>query len=708
MRWRAGIDVGGTFTDFLLVDESGESHIHKTLTTPEDPSIGLLNGLRDIAAEKGWTLQQFAGRLELIVHGTTVATNAVLTHQGAPTGLLTTEGFRDALQMRRGVRESQYDNRFTAPQALVPRRLRLTARERLDYNGAERTPLNRDDVIKAASAFRQAGVEAVAICFMHSHANNAHEWKAAEILRKELPGLYLSVSSELFPQIRFYERTSTAVLDAYIGPLVRTYLGSLQAQLHSLGFRGVLLIMQSNGGVASASVAMRAPVTTLLSGPAAGPAIGLTYMAPCGLKHCITVDMGGTSFDAALMVGAQPQLVTNGRIGGYQIALPMLDIRTIGAGGGSVGWVDSAGFLRMGPMSAGALPGPACYGRGGIQPTCTDADLVLGYLNADYFLGGRIKLQTQLAREAIQEHIARKLKLSVEEAAAGMFTVINNNMVDGIREVSIQRGYDPRDFPLVVAGGAGPIHAAVIAKELEIPLVVVPRASSIFCAAGMLFSDLSHDLVRSFSVPFSQLDCEELYRVCQSLQQEAGMILEHERVPPAERCYFFSADVRCVGQHHEVSVPMRLKSCETDLNELSQRFHQLHDHVYGYSVPGASLELVSIRLRAVGTTQKPSLAAPAGHHKDISQALRGRRRAYIPETKCFEQVPVYAGELIGCDARLRGPALIEQVTTTLFVPPGFHMICDALGSFTLSAEGRKVEDLISRFSTRPGSSQETV
>lgn len=694
--FRIGIDVGGTFTDFLLLDAGGAATLFKTSTTPHDPAIGLLNGLQEMADAHQVSLAEFVGSVELIVHGTTVATNAVLTGNGTLTGLVTTEGFRDAAQMRRGIREAQYDNRYRAPEPLVPRSRRLTVRERVNYNGECETALDMEDVFAAAKRLREEKVAGIALCFMHAHANSTHEQQAAEILRRELPETYLSVSSELLPQIRFYDRTSTTVLNAYVGPLIQRYLQNLNARLQELNFQGVLLIMQSNGGVASPEVTMRVAAGTLLSGPAAGPVAGLAFVEPQGRGDCITVDMGGTSFDAALILNRQPMLVTDGRINGHLLALPMLDIHTIGAGGGSIGWIDSAGLLRMGPHSAGAQPGPACYGRGGEKPTCTDADLMLGYLSADFFLGGKIKLQTARARAAIETHIAHPLQMTVEQAAAGMFEVINSHMADGIRQVSVRRGHDPRDFPLVVAGGAGPIHAAVIAHELEIPMLVVPRASSIFCAAGMLLSDLKHDFVRTYTTPLAALNRERFQELCMAMETEARTTLTYERVSHEKQHLHFSADLRYVGQYHEVNVELLGTDLEClDLVSLAARFHARHDQLYGYAVPTTPMELVTLRLTAIGDTDKPRLPTMPKQPPSSEHALKGKRRVYLPHLRDFADAPVYDGDALANGNFVTGPALIEQATTTVFVPNEYDMQCDSLGSFTLFLKGRAGEFLSS-------------
>jgi N-methylhydantoinase A len=390
MKYKIGIDVGGTFTDFLLAYEDGNTQIYKVLSTPDDPSIGLITGLQQMADDRNISMQEFIRDVDTIVHGTTVTTNAVLTYRGARTGLLTTEGLKDTLEMRRGIREEQYNNRFTNAEPLVPRHLRHPIRERLDYQGGVITPIALEDINNAAKLFAEEGIEAIAICFMNSFANKDHEEVAAGIIREKIPGASLTVSSTLLPSIRFYDRISTTVLNSYVGPILRDYPTSLLRRLKGIGFQGVLLIMQSNGGIVSPEIAIEKAAVTLLSGPAGGPVAGITYTGIQGYKDCITVDMGGTSFDAALIKNQPPLVTTEGEINRLRLALPMLNIVTIGAGGGSISWIDEGELLRMGPQSAGAKPGPACYDLGGEWPTCTDADLLLGYLDKDYFAGGKL------------------------------------------------------------------------------------------------------------------------------------------------------------------------------------------------------------------------------------------------------------------------------------------------------------------------------
>ncbi|MGQ9583380.1 MAG: hydantoinase/oxoprolinase family protein [Thermoplasmatota archaeon] len=690
--YQIGIDVGGTFTDFMLSLDDGTAETYKTLTTPEDPSIGLFNGLQEMAEAHGRDLRGFLGSVGTIVHGTTVTTNAVLTGSGARTGLLTTRGLRDALEMRRGIREEQYNNRFTNVTPLVPRYLRLPVRGRLDYAGRELVPLSERDVEAAARRFRREGVEALAICFMNSFSSGRHERKAAAILRKRLPGAYMTVSSSLLPAIRFYDRVSTTVLNSYVGPILKRYLTSLVRRLHEAGYAGVLLIMQSNGGVISPEIAIERAAVTLLSGPAGGPVAGLVYTAAQGYRDCITIDMGGTSFDAALIKDGKPLLTTEGEVNRMRLALPMLGIVTIGAGGGSVGWIDEGGLLRMGPKSAGAKPGPACYGFGGELPTCTDADLLLGYLDKDYFAGGRIPLYPERAREAIKEHLSERLGMDVEATAAGMYDIINVNMASGVREVSVKRGHDPRDFPLVVAGGAGPIHACQIAHELEIPMLIVPKESSIFCASGMLMSDLKHDFVRTYAVPLEEMDRARFRRLFDEMEGEARALLSSENIPEKRVRHSYFLDMRYVKQYHEVSVQITREELEAaDPVALGAKFHPEHNRLYGYSLEreGTRIELINMRLTSVGLTDKPRLPEQGLDGEDSSHAFKKRRRIWLPVEKRFEQVPVYDGHRLRYGNRLEGPALIEQVNTSTFVSSEFSVVVDRMGSYTLYLKGRE-------------------
>ncbi|MHC4992890.1 MAG: hydantoinase/oxoprolinase family protein, partial [Planctomycetota bacterium] len=572
------------------------------------------------------------------------------------------------------------------------RYLRRPVRGRLNYCGDELTALEAEDVEAAIDLFEVQQVEAVAICFMNSFANAAHERQAARLVRERLPGAYLTVSSDFLPSIRFYDRVSSTVLNSYVGPKLSSYLDRLGARLQEIGFGGVLLIMQSNGGVMSPAVAHENSALTLLSGPAAGPQAGLSYVRGHGREDCITVDMGGTSFDAALVRDGTPIVVTEGEINRYRIALPMLDIVTIGAGGGSIGWIDEGGLLRMGPQSAGADPGPACYARGGSLPTCTDADLALGYLDADFFAGGRIKLDRNAAVGAIDQHVAGPLGLPVQEAAAGMYRVINTNMAQGVREISIKRGIDPREFPLVAAGGAGPLHACMICEELEIPMFVVPRESSIFCAAGMLTSDLQHDFVSSFVSTLDAIDWAKLNDVITQMIEKGAGLLAEESIPEPDRRFTLKLDCRYVKQYHEVSFPVAVETVERrNATAITDVFHVEHRQMYGYSLEDehVPVELINVRIRAVGETRKPAFRKEPCAGPDASAALKGERHAWSPHERVSKPVPVFDGHRTRHGNHIRGPALIEQVNTTLLLTGTHDCVCDHHGSFVAYRRGRE-------------------
>ncbi len=695
MAYRIGIDVGGTFTDFVLMSgagtsRAGKSRIAKVLSTPDDPSLAVIAGLEELAAAEGLKPADFFRAVDIIVHGTTVTTNAILTGRWCKTGLVTTRGFRDALEMRRGIREVQYDNKFKAPVPIVPRHRRLPVSERVDHAGAVVATIDLADIDKAADEFRRDGVEAVAVCFMHAYANDAHERRAAERLRQLMPGAYLSVSSEILPQVRFYERTSTTVLNAAVGPLLGRYLENLLRRLAEVKFGGVLLVMQSNGGVTAPKVAIARAATTLLSGPAAGPLAGLALMAPHGEDKCIAIDMGGTSFEASLCRGGAPGVTTNATVNRFALALPTMDIKTIGAGGGSIAWLDEGGLLRMGPMSAGAKPGPVCYGLGGTEPTCSDANLVLGYLAADFFAGGRIRLDAAAAHAAIRDKIATRLGLGPVEAAAGMYRVMNVNMASAIREISVQRGHDPRDFPLISAGGAASIHAAYIARELGISRILVPRDASVFCAAGMLRTDLKHDYVRSYATAFDAdgVDGDRFRALIRDMTDEGRRTLTGEGIAPAKQRFRVDLDLRYRGQYHEVRIEDVPESeiAALDFAAMSARFHRAHDRLYGYSLAesGTPIELVNLRLTAIGVTEKPEISEEPRHGADPGAALKGRRQAYLPDERRFADVSVYDGDELRHGHAMAGPALVETAVTTIFVPPSYDLAVDKLGTCVLT------------------------
>ncbi|MBT3434713.1 MAG: hydantoinase/oxoprolinase family protein, partial [Nitrospinaceae bacterium] len=534
--YQIGIDAGGTFTDFWVTSDlptgtdEAPAAMHKTPSTPADPSRAVIRGIEELAAARGHTAQEFIKKTSLIIHGTTVATNAVLTESGARAGLITTQGFRDILEMRRGWREEFFNNKRPLPKPLIRRAHRLTVGGRLDETGTELEALDESAVREAALRLKAEGVESLVLCLMHAWANLEHEMRAAQIIRETFPEAHLTVSTELLPQIRLYERVSTCAFNAYVGPIIQSYLENLDTSLRSLDFEGTFLIMGSHGGQMTSSVASRRAAALLLSGPAAAPIAARETTEPHGIEDYIVTDMGGTSYDVALIQGGEPLITNENWIGGRRIALPSLDIHTLGAGGGSIAWCDQGGILHVGPQSAGAHPGPACYGEGGTKPTATDACLALGYLDPDFFLGGKLRLDPEAARETIRREVAGPMKMSIEEAALGIYEIICVHMAAGIREVTVRRGLDPREFAMLAAGGAGPLHANHIARELGISLIIVPGDSAVFCAAGMLASDFKHNLAQSWRTRLDTLFPEELATRFGGLREECRSILAEQGV----------------------------------------------------------------------------------------------------------------------------------------------------------------------------------
>ena len=538
---RLGVDTGGTFTDAVIMDEeSGEYTIDKVPSTPTDPSVSFHQITQQVLASAGRNPVD----VSFLVHGTTVATNTIIEGKTARCGFLTTAGFRDMLEIARQIKPEPFNIQFEKPRPLVPRHRSLEAAERMDYQGNVLEPLDEESVRTAARVFRAEQVEAVAICFLHSYINPRHEQRAAEILRGELPGLQLSLSSEVCPEFREYFRASTTVVNAAITPVVSTYLSRVEKKLAELGIRVPLAIMQSNGGIYTARIAREKPVHIVESGPAAGVIVAAHVGLLAGRPNVISLDIGGTTAKAGLIEDGVPKVTHEFEVGaraagrrhnakatGYPIRSGVIDLVEVGAGGGSSGWVDSGGALRVGPESAGADPGPACYGRGGRVPTLTDANLILGRINPDYFLGGRMKLSLGAAEKAVDEHLVRELRLSLTEAAMGMVEIANSNMMEALRLVSVQRGFDPREFALVAFGGAGPLHANAIARELAIPEVIIPLSPGVSSALGLLLADLRHDFVRTYIKPLSQVDLDFVNRAFAEFEASARELLDREDVP---------------------------------------------------------------------------------------------------------------------------------------------------------------------------------
>ena len=679
-----GIDVGGTFTDLVYADtDTGAVVIHKVSTTPDDPSRGMMSGMAQLAARAGVSLSQ----IDTVLHATTIATNAVLENAGCEAGMITTEGFRDVLHIGRHQRPQHYSIRQEIPwqaRPLVKRRHRLTVRERLTADRHEvLEPLDEEAVRAAARALAAAGVEAIAVCFLFSYLNPSHERRAAAIVREEAPGLFVTASADVAPQFREFERFTTAAMNAFIGPKVRRYVARLDAELKARGLDADLRIMRSNGGLATAALIGELPVLTLLSGPAAGVLGGAWSGALSGRRNLITFDIGGTSADIGIVRDGVfvEAAARDTAIGGFPVLVPMIDIHTIGAGGGSIAFVDAAGAFRVGPRSAGAVPGPAAYGRGGTRPTVTDANLVLGRLDAGHFLGGAMTLDTAAA-EGVIDALAAELKLDRLAAAEGVLTVINANMANAIRSRTVEKGLDPRDFCLVAFGGAGPLHGADVAALLGIPEVLVPPAPGICSAMGLMTTDLKYDTVRTVFARSDRLDPAELADDFAVMQADLEAQVAADGIAISAATFVRAADVRYVGQGYELRVEVpdgRLS--DMVLERIVARFHQRHAAEYGHGFPDKPVELVNVRLTA--TAPHPQLAGvPAPSGGSLAQALLHRAPCLFRADgglRAFD-TPRYARALLPLDTSIPGPAIVLQTDSTTVVPPGASFIAGRDGN----------------------------
>jgi N-methylhydantoinase A len=667
--YRIGVDVGGTFTDLVAVDEAARSTLAKVPSTPADPSQGVIAGLDRLAAALGLERAAFLARTERIVHGTTVATNALLERGGTKTGLLTTEGHRDVIEMREGLKDDRYNLRLAPPEQLVPRRLRLGVRERIRADGRIETPLDPTSLAAAIETLQRERVEAVAICYLHAWRDPSHERVSRDAVLAALPGLYVSLSCEVLPQIKEFERVSTTIVNAYVGPALSRYLGRLERRLGEAGYRGPVLVIQSHGGVAPVAEAGRLAAGAVLSGPAGGVA-GSVYAArllgPAGLgAGLIPFDMGGTSTDISLVVAGRPSLAASRRVAGQTIALGSLDIASIGAGGGSIARVDAGGILHVGPHSAGADPGPACYGAGGDEPTVTDANLVLGYLDPARFLGGRRVLDRTAAEEAV-DRVAAALGIDRVAAAAGIHRVVNTNMAEGVRLVSVRRGVDVRQFALFAFGGAAGLHATDIARQLGLRRVVVPRVASVLSAWGMLATDLRFEVARSHIGDTRRLDGAAVKRLFDEIEAEGLGRLRAAFDGPARTAR--SADMRYGEQVFEIGVPLDdIDWTAADpLPEIAMRFHARHEALYTYALREEEAVLVNARVAVSGI-----LSAPP-QEPELSATPPGPPRAARPIRLDggWVEAPVHDFGALAPKQTIAGPALIESEMTTVLLRPG--------------------------------------
>jgi len=677
--YRLSTDVGGTFTDGVLLDEqSGRVVVSKVSSTPHNPAIGTIESVEKFSIP--------LRDVSFLSHGTTVVINALIESKGAKTALLTTRGFRDVLEIGRCNRTEMYDALYRKPRPLVPRFLRLEVGERIDARGRVLTPLSEADLDEALKVLVDEGVRAVAVCLLNAYANPEHEIRIGEFLRERLPDAPVSLSHLITRRYYEYERTSTATQNAYVMPVVRSYLDSLERELREREFAQVLQIMQSNGGVMAASVARDIPIAMVESGPAGG-AIGAAELAKLvGYENVISYDMGGTTAKTSIITGGLPETTEQYLVEGRPILLPVVDLREIGAGGGSIAWIDEAGAMHVGPQSAGADPGPACYKRGGTEPTVTDANLQLGILDPDYFLGGEMGISTELAYTVIKK-VADHFDLSVDEAALGIVKIVNTNMSGLLQSMTVKRGYDPREFVMVAFGGAGPIHAAAIAKELNVPTVIVPPNSGVFSAWGMLMADLRHDLSRTFIMPLGTADSEMVNGVFGDLEERVKDVFAKENVSAEAITTTYQLDLRYVGQEHTLAVVAPAPFTDAAKSRIAGDFDEQHLRIYGHNAPDEPKEIVSLKVIGLGSVTKPNLERiPEGGDTPPVDAKLGERDVYVGNGQ-YSSYDIYRRDRLLAHNVIAGPAIIEEVTATTVVEMGQSCRVDPYGNLLITRSG---------------------
>jgi N-methylhydantoinase A len=683
MAWTIGIDVGGTFTDLVAVDDSGRVIHTKSASTPADQSMGVMDGLALLAEALGMERAAMLAATTRIVHGTTVATNALLERKGARVGLLTTAGHIDVLEMREGLKDDRYTLRVPPPEPLVPRDRRLGIEERIRHDGRVETALSTASLSQAIHTLKAKQVDSVAVCYFHAYRDPTHERMTAEAVRTAMPGCYVSLSSEVLPQIKEYERLCTTVVNAYVGPALQRYLERLETRLREARFSGPLLIIQSHGGVATVADAVRLAAGAVLSGPAGGVAGSRHVARLIGHGDLIPFDMGGTSTDISLIAGGEAAISSDRKLAGQRVGLQSLDIVSIGAGGGSIARVDAGGVLHVGPESAGAQPGPACYGRGGTVATVTDANLVLGYLDAASFLGGRATLDTRAAEQAV-DRIAAALGVDRMTAAEGIHRVVNTRMAEGVRLVSVRRGIDPRRFALMSFGGAAGLHITEIARQLDLSRVIVPRLAAVLSAWGMLASDLRYELARTHIGDASRLSADDLRRIYQEMEEEGRTRLAEtgfEGTLQVRR----SADMRYGEQIFEIPVPLDgLQWSRADLlAQMAEAFHRCHEALYTYALRDQEAVLVNARVAVIGVL--PALPAEPPRQATAPVGPRAHRRVHLG---AWQEVPVFAFDELAAGQSVAGPAIVESSTTTVLLREGDRAEVTTLGWLDIAVRGR--------------------
>jgi len=674
MAWRIGVDSGGTFTDICLFSEAtGEIVIWKVSSTPDDPSRAIIEGIEQGMAHVGAR----ADDISFLGHGTTVATNALIQGKGVKTGLITTKGFSDLLEIGRQKRPDLYDQQVEKPQILSARPLRIGIEERILTDGSVDTPLDEEGLRQAARTFRQQGVEAVAVCFLYSFLKPDHEIRAGEILAEELPGIFIALSHKVAPEFREFERMSTTVVNANLGPVMRAYVKALESKIKDTGIKVAAQLTQSNGGVMGFDTAADLPVRTVLSGPSTGVVAAQALGAVAGYDNLITFDMGGTSSDVALLTNGRCQTVSESVVHGYPLKAPMLDIHTVGAGGGSIAYIDHGGFMKVGPRSAGANPGPACYDLGNEEATVTDANVLLQTQNPQSLLGNRMPINQDLSRQAIAR-LAEQLGMGLYETANGILDIVTANMAKAIRVISVQRGFDPREYVLVAFGGAGPVHAVRLARELGMRKVLVPLTPGVLCALGLLMTDLRTDFSMTRLILMEEAEPALIQSFFDGLEVQAEAWFERERIEPERRLVSRVIDVRYGGQNYEL--PVMLPDgvvTVASLQAVTQGFLEAHKQRYGFIAEGESIQMVTFRLVAQGQVNKAQLRQAEFQTGDAAGAITGQRQVWMPEVGDFVTTTLYDRTKLTAGNIIKGPAIIDQMDSTCVLPPDCTACVDA-------------------------------
>ena len=685
-HYRLGIDAGGTFTDFVLADKSGNIKIYKTPSTPDDPTKAIEDGLKIISEDLEINPSDIISQSDLCINGTTVGLNALIQHKGSPVGLICTEGHEDSIEIRLGHKEDgyRYDPDYPPAVMLSPRFLRKGIRERILSNGKVKISINEDDVREACKIFVDEDVNSIAISFIWSVLNPSHEIIAEKIVREMMPNAFITVGSRLYPQIREYTRTSTAVTNAYLSPTLKSYVSAINEYFISLGGENNVRYFQSNGGLATGDVMTDRSVYAINSGPASAPIAGLSIANPFKYKNVITVDMGGTSFDITLTKGGSTNLNKNVDFLRYRIGVPMIHVETLGAGGGSIAWIDEMGLLQVGPQSAGANPGPACYSKGGEKPTVSDANLVLGYLNPDGLIGGKLPLNYENAFSSIEKNIAKPLGMEVEKAAYGIFTIVNSNMVNGIRRVTVERGYDPRDFVLVAGGGATGAHITALAKEMGIDTVIVSKLSSGLCAYGQIISDVKYNYMATIPTRLDSIKAaEKINKTFKEIESKGIEHLNKDGFEEKKINTYRSLEMRYVGQIHECTVNIDFfEITEETLQNIKEAFHNRHEELYTYSEKDSPVELVNIESTIYGRIDRPNYSE-LENKGQINDALKISRNLIFSEKGNVLKTPVYDGNKLSPGNLIDGPAVVEEDTTTLVIENGWFLELHKSGTYII-------------------------